>query len=229
MMFGIFDASFTGNPHIGVLKHKDKLYAFSSKEAALNFASSADDFVAEIVEKATISPELIHLLKLWREFSCVTPCFEVGTLSLNHIHTVTYYPLIVLRIRLETAPCPDTSLFSFALWLFFSRGFADAARREFTVEADHQVWEWRTDWHPSDGNKPRQVIRVERVGAAEKSYQAGESEFKRCFSHIHCFGKKNSFSMSLAYIYYHYLLVFNHSLTKTQHPPTSKHLVRGAW
>ncbi|XP_041815147.1 cilia- and flagella-associated protein 206 [Chelmon rostratus] len=60
-----------GNPHIGVLKHKEKLYAFSSKEAALKFASSSDNFIAEVAEKAKHSPELIQLLKLYQQFSCV--------------------------------------------------------------------------------------------------------------------------------------------------------------
>lgn len=133
-MFGTFDASFTGNPHIGVLKHEDKLYAFSSKEAAMNFASSADDFVAEIAEKATICPELIHLLKLYQEFSCITPCFEVRTLSQTHTYS-----------HLSSSDSVENKTGNFIRCflpsIFFSCGFADAARREFTVEAevDHQV------------------------------------------------------------------------------------------
>ncbi|XP_068564404.1 cilia- and flagella-associated protein 206 [Cebidichthys violaceus] len=66
-----------GNPHIGVLKHEEKLYAFSSKEAALKFASSPDDFIAEVAEKAKQCPELIQLLKLHRQFSCVSPYSEI--------------------------------------------------------------------------------------------------------------------------------------------------------
>ncbi|RVE71023.1 hypothetical protein OJAV_G00070520 [Oryzias javanicus] len=58
-----------GNPHIGVLKHEGKLYAFSSKQAALKFASSPDAFAAEVVEKAKRSPELIHLLNLHQQLS----------------------------------------------------------------------------------------------------------------------------------------------------------------
>ncbi|RVE71057.1 hypothetical protein OJAV_G00070760 [Oryzias javanicus] len=57
------------NPHIGVLKHEGKLYAFSSKQAALKFASSPDAFAAEVVEKAKRSPELIHLLNLHQQLS----------------------------------------------------------------------------------------------------------------------------------------------------------------
>ncbi|KAM7394945.1 hypothetical protein PAMA_006605 [Pampus argenteus] len=66
-----------GNPHIGVLKHKEKLYVFSSKEAALKFVASPDDFIEEVAEKAKRSPELIQLLKLHQQFSCVSPYSEI--------------------------------------------------------------------------------------------------------------------------------------------------------
>uniref|UniRef100_UPI0037E8D56F cilia- and flagella-associated protein 206 n=1 Tax=Semicossyphus pulcher TaxID=241346 RepID=UPI0037E8D56F len=66
-----------GNPHVGVLKHKEKLYVFSSREAALKFASSPDDFIEEVAEKAKQSPELIQLLKLHQQFSCVSPYSEM--------------------------------------------------------------------------------------------------------------------------------------------------------
>lgn len=78
--FGMCDSSFPGNPHIGVLKHKEKLYVFSSKEAALEFASCPDDFIAKIAEKAKLCPELIQLLKLHRQLSCVSPYSEVSSL-----------------------------------------------------------------------------------------------------------------------------------------------------
>ncbi|XP_076016270.1 cilia- and flagella-associated protein 206 [Genypterus blacodes] len=66
-----------GNPHIGILKHKEKLYVFSSKEVAVKFASRADDFIAEVAERAKRSPELIQLLKLHQQFACVTPYSEM--------------------------------------------------------------------------------------------------------------------------------------------------------
>lgn len=81
IQFGISDISFAGNPNIGILKHKEKLYVFSSKEAALKFACSPDDFIAEVAEKAKHSPELIQLLKLHQQFSCISPYSEVGRLS----------------------------------------------------------------------------------------------------------------------------------------------------
>uniref|UniRef100_A0A3Q0R613 Cilia- and flagella-associated protein 206 n=1 Tax=Amphilophus citrinellus TaxID=61819 RepID=A0A3Q0R613_AMPCI len=68
-----------GNPNIGVLKHKEKLYVFTSKEAAVKFAFSPDSFVSEVAEKAKCFPELIHLLKL-QQFSCLSLCSEVTTL-----------------------------------------------------------------------------------------------------------------------------------------------------
>ncbi|XP_008275457.1 cilia- and flagella-associated protein 206 [Stegastes partitus] len=66
-----------GNPHIGVLKHKEKLYVFSSKEAALKFASSPDDFIEEVAEKAKCFSELIQFFKLHQQFSCVSPYSEL--------------------------------------------------------------------------------------------------------------------------------------------------------
>ncbi|XP_037606565.1 cilia- and flagella-associated protein 206 [Sebastes umbrosus] len=66
-----------GNPQIGVLKHKEKLFVFRSKEAALKFASNPDDFIAEVAEKAKRSPELIQLLKLHQQFSCVSTYAEL--------------------------------------------------------------------------------------------------------------------------------------------------------
>ncbi|XP_060931407.1 cilia- and flagella-associated protein 206 isoform X2 [Limanda limanda] len=66
-----------GNPQIGVMIHKEKLYAFSSKEAALKFASRPDDFIAEVAEKAKLSPELIQFLKLHQQLSCVSPYCEM--------------------------------------------------------------------------------------------------------------------------------------------------------
>ncbi|MEQ2304488.1 hypothetical protein AMECASPLE_027502, partial [Ameca splendens] len=65
-----------GNPFIGVLKHKERFYAFSSKEAALTFASCPDDFVTEVAEKSKCFPELFQLLKLHQQLSCEHPFSE---------------------------------------------------------------------------------------------------------------------------------------------------------
>uniref|UniRef100_A0A674E266 Cilia- and flagella-associated protein 206 n=1 Tax=Salmo trutta TaxID=8032 RepID=A0A674E266_SALTR len=59
-----------GNPSIGVLKHREKYYVFSSKEAALRFGSKPDEYIAHVAEKAKQSPELIQLLQLHQQFAC---------------------------------------------------------------------------------------------------------------------------------------------------------------
>uniref|UniRef100_A0A8C6P3G0 Cilia- and flagella-associated protein 206 n=1 Tax=Nothobranchius furzeri TaxID=105023 RepID=A0A8C6P3G0_NOTFU len=43
-----------GNPQIGVLKHKEMLFAFSSKEAALKFASCPDDVIAGVQSEESL-------------------------------------------------------------------------------------------------------------------------------------------------------------------------------
>ncbi|XP_041849409.1 cilia- and flagella-associated protein 206 isoform X2 [Melanotaenia boesemani] len=74
-----------GNPNIGVLKHKEKLYAFSSKEAALEFAACPDDFIAEVAEKTKHFPELLQLLQLSQQFSCVSANAEEESLLVKSI------------------------------------------------------------------------------------------------------------------------------------------------
>ncbi|KAG7460646.1 hypothetical protein MATL_G00200970 [Megalops atlanticus] len=66
-----------GNPSIGVLKHREKYYIFSSKEAACEFALSPDEYITRVAEIARQSPELIHLLELHQQFASVTPYPEV--------------------------------------------------------------------------------------------------------------------------------------------------------
>ncbi|XP_076872675.1 cilia- and flagella-associated protein 206 [Brachyhypopomus gauderio] len=62
-----------GNPNIGVLKHREKFYCFSSRQAAYQFASRADECVEAVAERARRSPELIQLLQLHQQFSSVPP------------------------------------------------------------------------------------------------------------------------------------------------------------
>ncbi|XP_066514992.1 cilia- and flagella-associated protein 206 [Hoplias malabaricus] len=62
-----------GNPNIGVLKHREKFYSFSSRAAAQEFASKADEFIELVAERAKRSPELIQLLELHQQFASVTP------------------------------------------------------------------------------------------------------------------------------------------------------------
>uniref|UniRef100_A0A3B4B3D4 Cilia- and flagella-associated protein 206 n=1 Tax=Periophthalmus magnuspinnatus TaxID=409849 RepID=A0A3B4B3D4_9GOBI len=65
-----------GKPQLGLLKYKEKLYAFSSRDSALQFASAPEHYISEVAERAKRSPELIQLLCLHRQFSCVTPYTE---------------------------------------------------------------------------------------------------------------------------------------------------------
>lgn len=64
---------------MGVLKYKEKYYAFSSRSAAYEFVSKADEFISAAVETAKRQPELIQLLQLHQEFASVTPYSEVAS------------------------------------------------------------------------------------------------------------------------------------------------------
>ncbi|XP_048585340.1 cilia- and flagella-associated protein 206-like isoform X2 [Nematostella vectensis] len=63
----------TSNPAIGVLTYKDNYYAFSNKQAALEFSNAPDSYIAGIAEAAKRSPELIQLLELHSQFASITP------------------------------------------------------------------------------------------------------------------------------------------------------------
>ncbi|NXL80479.1 CF206 protein, partial [Leptocoma aspasia] len=62
-----------GNPAIGILKHKEKYYVFSSKEAAYIFSQDPDKFIQLNVEKAKKYAELIQLLELHHQFEYFVP------------------------------------------------------------------------------------------------------------------------------------------------------------
>ncbi|CAH1782884.1 unnamed protein product [Owenia fusiformis] len=61
------------NPEIGVLRHKDRYYAFSSRKAAEEFSENPDGFAGMVVEATKKSPELIQLLELHTQFASITP------------------------------------------------------------------------------------------------------------------------------------------------------------
>ncbi|PVD30240.1 hypothetical protein C0Q70_09502 [Pomacea canaliculata] len=61
------------NPDIGVMQFRDHYYAFSSQEAAYEFAQNPQEFIQMIAEGAKKSPELIQLLELHTQFSTITP------------------------------------------------------------------------------------------------------------------------------------------------------------
>ncbi|XP_073531781.1 cilia- and flagella-associated protein 206 isoform X1 [Phyllobates terribilis] len=62
-----------GNPDIGILKHREGYYVFSSKEAASRFSRDPDYYITLIGEKAKQCAELIQLLELHQQFSAITP------------------------------------------------------------------------------------------------------------------------------------------------------------
>ncbi|XP_075058849.1 cilia- and flagella-associated protein 206 [Mixophyes fleayi] len=62
-----------GNPSIGILKHRERYYVFSSKEAAYMFAQDPDHYITLIGEKAKQCAELIQLLELYQQFASITP------------------------------------------------------------------------------------------------------------------------------------------------------------
>ncbi|NWI96605.1 CF206 protein, partial [Pitta sordida] len=70
---GVNGLTLPGNPAIGILRHKQKCYVFSSREAAYIFAQDPDKFIQLNVEKAKEYPELIHLLELHHQFEYLFP------------------------------------------------------------------------------------------------------------------------------------------------------------
>ncbi|XP_037988530.1 cilia- and flagella-associated protein 206 isoform X2 [Motacilla alba alba] len=70
---GVKGITLPGNPAIGILKHKEKYYVFSSKEAAYIFAEDPDKFIQLNIEKAKKYAELIQLLELHHQFEYLVP------------------------------------------------------------------------------------------------------------------------------------------------------------
>ncbi|KAM6270416.1 cilia- and flagella-associated protein 206 isoform 3-T3 [Spheniscus humboldti] len=70
---GVKGLTLPGNPTIGILKHKERCYVFSSKEAAYIFAQDPDKFIQLNVEKAREHAELIQLLELRHQFEYLAP------------------------------------------------------------------------------------------------------------------------------------------------------------
>ncbi|XP_040409730.1 cilia- and flagella-associated protein 206 isoform X3 [Cygnus olor] len=70
---GVKGLTLPGNPAIGILKHKDRCYVFSSKESAYIFAQDPDKFIQLNIEKAKEHAELIHLLELHHQFEYLAP------------------------------------------------------------------------------------------------------------------------------------------------------------
>ncbi|NXS07643.1 CF206 protein, partial [Neodrepanis coruscans] len=74
---GVKGLTLPGNSAIGILKHKQKYYVFSSQEAAYTFAQDPDKFIQLNIEKAKEYPELIQLLELHHQFENLIPHAQV--------------------------------------------------------------------------------------------------------------------------------------------------------
>ncbi|NXT55317.1 CF206 protein, partial [Pluvianellus socialis] len=70
---GVKGLPLPGNPAIGILRHKERCYVFSSKEAAYIFAQDPDKFIQLNAEKAKEHAELIQLLELCHQFEYLAP------------------------------------------------------------------------------------------------------------------------------------------------------------
>ncbi|NXW91274.1 CF206 protein, partial [Alopecoenas beccarii] len=75
---GVKGLTLPGNPAIGILKHKERCYVFSSKEAAYLFAQDPDKFIQLNVEKAKEYAELIQLLELRHQFEDLVSYVQAG-------------------------------------------------------------------------------------------------------------------------------------------------------
>ncbi|XP_062464335.1 cilia- and flagella-associated protein 206 isoform X2 [Pezoporus occidentalis] len=76
---GVKGLTLPGNPAVGILKHKEKCYVFTSKEAAYIFAQDPDKFIQLNVEKAKEYAELIQLLELHHQFEYLVPYAQART------------------------------------------------------------------------------------------------------------------------------------------------------
>lgn len=160
---GIFAASFAGNPHIGFLKHKEKLFVFSSKEAALRFASNPEDVMAKVEEKAKMSPELNRLLRLNLQFSCISSSSGVGI-------RVKHSPLSLKHLHVEKSPgrVPsdhDGTVYSFVWGFFFWQMLPGESPQPAKPIIMHDCGA-QTELHPLESN-------------IDRSYEWNEWELRR--------------------------------------------------
>lgn len=89
-----------GNPAIGILKYKDKNYAFCSKEAACLFADNPEIYIDAIREMAKKNAELIQLLELHQQFETLIPYSQMKVVE-KHIKPIT---------KAETSTQTDTHI-----------------------------------------------------------------------------------------------------------------------
>ncbi|CAI5769801.1 Cilia- and flagella-associated protein 206 [Podarcis lilfordi] len=77
------------NLAVGILKFREKYYAFSSKEAAYNFAKNPEKCVKMIAEKAKESAELIQLLELHQQFESLAPYSQIRAKDKKSMKPIT--------------------------------------------------------------------------------------------------------------------------------------------
>ncbi|XP_019517254.1 PREDICTED: cilia- and flagella-associated protein 206 isoform X1 [Hipposideros armiger] len=77
-----------GNPAIGILKHKEKYYTFSTRSAAYSFAENPENYIDLIREKAKKNAELIQLLELHQHFETLIPYSQMKDVD-KHIKPIT--------------------------------------------------------------------------------------------------------------------------------------------
>ncbi|KAI9012746.1 hypothetical protein BC832DRAFT_589731 [Gaertneriomyces semiglobifer] len=60
-----------GDKNLGLIRHRDKLFAFACEEAARDFSRNADRYIEGVLEMAKRSPDLVQLLHLYAYFPTV--------------------------------------------------------------------------------------------------------------------------------------------------------------
>lgn len=69
-----------GKPELGVIRYKNRFFVFAHQVAITTFMSNPEFFLKGALERAVVSPELIHLLRLQDSFpdKCITRILQGG-------------------------------------------------------------------------------------------------------------------------------------------------------
>lgn len=69
-----------GKPELGVIRYKNRFFVFAHQVAIATFMNDPEFFLKGALERAVVSPELIHLLRLQDSFpeACITRMFQGG-------------------------------------------------------------------------------------------------------------------------------------------------------
>ncbi|KAM9060423.1 cilia- and flagella-associated protein 206 isoform 2-T5 [Megaptera novaeangliae] len=77
-----------GNPAIGILKYKEKYYAFNTRDAAYSFAENPENYIDKVREKAKKNAELIQLLELHQQFETLIPYSQMKEVDKHYIKPI---------------------------------------------------------------------------------------------------------------------------------------------